>query len=50
MMFQDEYSKQLDSIRADGYIKQKIRLKFEQDKTKKQNKPKANIIIPSNIL
>ena len=43
-MFQDEYSKQLDSIRADGYIKQKIRLKFEQDKTKKQNKPKANII------
>ena len=43
-MFKDEYSKQIDSIRADGYIKQKIKLKMAGKSPKKQNKPKANII------
>ena len=38
-MFQDEYSKQLDSIRADGYIKQKVLKNIEnKSKVKKSGK------------
>lgn len=44
MMFKDEYSKQLESIRADGYIKHKVLNKIEGKKIKKEQKPKANII------
>lgn len=38
-MFKDEYSKQIDSIRADGYIKQKV-LKSIENKEKVKNKAK----------
>lgn len=42
MMFRDEYKNEMDSIRADGYIKQKVLNKIKQEQGEKKVK-KANI-------
>lgn len=42
-MFKDEYSNQLDSIRADGYIKQKIKNKITGEKRGNKGGRKADI-------
>lgn len=39
-MFKDEYSKQMDSIRADGYIRQKVLRSLEDGKPQKKKRPK----------
>ena len=41
-MFKDEYSKQIDSIRADGYIKQKTELKMAGKSPEKQGNKEDN--------
>ena len=42
MMFRDEYKNEMDSIRADGYIKQKVLNKIKEEQGEKTVK-KANI-------
>ncbi len=44
MSFKDNYSKQIESIRADGYIKQKILNKISKNQAKKAKMPIAYVM------